>query len=69
MADVLKDEGPITLRWLEGCARCQGDGHEDMTFVPLTFPLEREGMVVGTHWAPCPTNGEPIIMVVLKNEK
>ena len=44
-----------------GCARCHGDGHEDVFWMPLTHPLEAGG-VRFTHWAPCPTNGEPILM-------
>lgn len=61
--EVVITEGPITLRWQQGCARCEGDGHEDITFQPLTHPIVRDDLIVGTHWAPCPTNGEPIIMV------
>lgn len=57
---------PITID-LVGCARCHGEGHPELTFVPLTYPVEipRGDMVeytlTFTHWAPCPNNGEPIM--------
>lgn len=56
---------PITTD-LVGCARCHGDGHKALTFQPLTYPLrpDREHEPPLTHWAPCPTNGEPILMRV-----
>jgi len=47
---------------LVGCARCDGEGHPGLTFRPLTFPLEQEGAEPLTHWASCPTNGEPILL-------
>jgi hypothetical protein len=46
---------------IRGCARCDGDGHEDVTWLPLTHPIE-DSDGVWTHWAPCPTNGQPILM-------
>lgn len=42
---------------LVGCARCDGDGHPGLTFTKLTHPC-----LDFTHWAPCPTNGEPIML-------
>ena len=46
---------------LNGCARCHGDGHEGLVFKPLEHAVEdADGEY--THWAPCPTNGEPILM-------
>lgn len=50
---------------IKGCARCHGDGHEDLVFQPLTHPFTAEPGVSAytfTHWAPCPTNGEPILL-------
>ncbi len=49
---------------LEGCARCQGDGHATLTFHPLTYSVEIDSEEVFTHWAPCPTNGEPILLSI-----
>ena len=47
---------------VRGCARC-GDNHELVGFRPLTNPC------VGlTHWAPCPTNGEPIMLAIVPDE-
>jgi len=75
-----------------GCARCDGDGHKQLTFKKLTFPVETVmselelsdldrqiaddprhpcsstlkqlelASIPFTHWATCPTNGEPILM-------
>lgn len=49
---------------LVGCARCHGDGHPALRWEPLTHPVpsDVEGDPPWTHWAPCPTNGEPILM-------
>lgn len=49
-----------------GCARCGGEGHKGLLFKPLTNPIIvytgiRHGHVTATQWAPCPTNGEPIL--------
>lgn len=45
-----------------GCARCHGDGHAGLKFMPLTYPYIEDGGTEMTHWAPCPTNGEPILL-------
>lgn len=42
---------------MKGCARCEGEGHPQIRFKKLTHPV---GDL--THWAPCPTNGEPILL-------
>jgi hypothetical protein len=47
---------------ITGCARCEGEGHENMTWEPLTHPIEDSDGALWTHWAACPTNGEPILM-------
>lgn len=49
---------------LVGCARCRGDGHSALTFEPLAYPVECEGGASFTHWAACPTNGQPILMAM-----
>lgn len=55
---------------IRGCARCHGDGHDDVVWVPLLYPaLDVDGRVVATHYAPCPTNGQPILMISYKNER
>ena len=52
---------------MQGCARCQGEGHDNIHFNKFTHPIGDF-----THWALCPTNGEPILMasrhVPLENE-
>ena len=52
------------LQNLRGCARCGGE-HPELEFRPLTRPVEVSQQVVFTHWASCPTNGEPILMAVV----
>lgn len=47
---------------LNGCARCDGEGHKGLVFLPLDHPVEVDGREVFTHWALCPENGEPILM-------
>lgn len=52
-----------------GCARCRGDGHEGLTFAALDNPVEiegKDGMIVLTHWTPCPTNGQPILLAFVE---
>lgn len=44
------------------CARC-GESHYDLEFQPLTRPTE------WSHWAPCPTNGEPIMLKIVDLEE
>ena len=63
----MSDSGPITLDQ-HGCARCGGDGHPNMTFLPLTHPVEINAETIFTHWALCPTNGEPILMLTFNKE-
>ena len=40
------------------CARCGGD-HDGLEFRSFDLPAGKF-----THWAPCPTNGEPVLMTV-----
>jgi hypothetical protein len=43
------------------CARC-GLDHKEIEWKHFTRPIEDEDGTVWTMWAPCPTNGEPILM-------
>ena len=54
---------PITADQI-GCARCDGEGHSNITYQPLTFPIDFGDGWIATHWAPCPTSGEPILYCV-----
>lgn len=56
-------EVTITMNQV-GCARCDGNGHANMTYRQLTHPVVLEGILRFTHWALCPTNGEPIMLLV-----
>lgn len=63
MSDAPYPEGDTFTVDLRGCARCLGDGHPGLEFKPLTHPVEIGDEVRYTHWALCPTNGEPILML------
>lgn len=56
----MPEPAPVTMDQV-GCARCLGRGHDNITFVPLTHPVAA-GEYLFTHWAPCPANGEPILL-------
>jgi len=45
-----------TVAKLSNCARC-GLEHDDLVFLRLKNPIEAH-----THWALCPTTGEPILL-------
>lgn len=63
----VNDDDTVTLDQ-QGCARCTADSHDGMTFLPLTYPIRLGGEKL-THWAPCPTNGEPILLLVSEKEE
>jgi hypothetical protein len=44
------------------CARCQQD-HPDLEFRELNNP----GEIKASHWALCPTNGQPILLRISKD--
>jgi hypothetical protein len=56
--------GPVKVEWMIGCSRCDAIGHANVTFQPMARPMELVGSPPLTHWAPCPTNGDPILMFV-----
>jgi hypothetical protein len=47
-----------------GCARCHGDGHTELVFRRLAHPVESSEVPL-THWATCPTTGEPILLAIV----
>jgi hypothetical protein len=46
---------------VRGCARCGGD-HNELHFERLEMPVIDDDGTTWTHWAPCPANGQPILM-------
>lgn len=68
MRGKLVTDGPDELvQDIVGCARCHGDGHEGLTFKRLTHPVaDPDGRPIATHWATCPTTGEPILHATWK---
>lgn len=51
---------------ITNCARC--GGLHIATFKPLTHPIVTTELTF-TLWAPCPVNGEPILMGVLSKSE
>lgn len=52
---------------IQYCARC-GQDHDGLEFQLLTHPMnDSDG--IRNYWAPCPTNGEPILMRILQVTK
>ena len=70
----MSDDLPISYTVdLVGCARCHGEGHRQLIFERLTYPIQAwdeqlKRVVQVTHWALCPTNDEPILMAFVKKE-
>ena len=51
---------------VRSCARC-GQDHEKLEFKLLTNPIP-DGDFYWTHWASCPTNGEPVLLYIFENK-
>jgi hypothetical protein len=60
--------GTRTVR-MRGCARCHGEHEDEIEFLPLDHPVVEDGKTVATHWALCPTNGQPILMITLATKR
>jgi hypothetical protein len=58
MAETNLSEITINVR---SCARCGGD-HEAVTFKKMDGPVIDDEKIIGTHWAACPKNGDPILL-------
>lgn len=50
------------------CARC-GRDHAALPFLRLQRPMEDADGVDWTHWATCPTTGEPVLMFIRTTEE
>jgi hypothetical protein len=53
---------------LEGCARC-GEDHHIENWQKFDRPVELESEAPLTHWAICPTSGQPILMRITDDGK
>jgi hypothetical protein len=50
------------VQTITGCARCHGEGHEELRFRKLRYSHPGgDHPVQWTHWAICPATGEPIL--------
>ena len=52
---------------VSGCARCGGNHH--VNWREFTHPVVDADGTTWTHWTPCPTNGEPILMAKVPVEE
>lgn len=55
------DESKILVNGIDNCARCGGNHTEGVWFFRFTYPIQDKDGTLWTHWAACPTNGEPIL--------
>lgn len=60
MADDIFPPKPQPKPFLSNCARCSVDHYLPIQWRKLARP-QVCGDVTFTHWAPCPTNGEPLL--------
>jgi hypothetical protein len=51
---------------INGCARCEGEGHKDLLFHPFTHPIVMDDGYTFTWWAMCPTVNEPIMLAYVE---
>ena len=67
---------PLHVTGITNCARC-GCAHENLEFKEMAQPLTLypdtsdvlKETIVFTHWCPCPTNGDPILLLSEPDEK
>ena len=62
---MAEPERNLAIKLVCGCARCGGD-HVSVVTRKLTRPVAPEDVpwLLWTHWFPCPTNGEPVLVRV-----
>lgn len=46
---------------IKNCSRCGGH-HDQLRFEMLLHPVYCNAFETMTHWAPCPTNSQPILV-------
>lgn len=68
MGGALAHLGEPFVASINGCARCRGEGHNNLVWHPLRYPVEWRDTTIATHWAFCPELGEPILMVATETE-
>jgi len=60
-SEELKWVGEVHVGDQKGCARCGAEEHLQLAYQPFTNHIDFGDGFVATHYAPCPTNGEPIL--------
>jgi hypothetical protein len=62
------DTGEFVTIAVNQCARC-GENHPPLSFKRAYLtPDDSPGILAWTHWALCPTTGDPILMIVVNND-
>lgn len=61
----MASRGTLARVKITRCSRC-GQDHDDVEARPLdrAFAPPEAAPLKWTHWAPCPTNGQPIMFIV-----
>lgn len=57
----IAQDAKIEITGIESCARCGGNHEQSVWFFKFTYPIQDSNGTLWTHWAVCPTNGEPIL--------
>lgn len=52
---------------LKSCARCGGN-HDSLEFKEFKIPIKDSDKETWTHWATCPSTGDPVLMKIPKSE-
>lgn len=69
LAALMMEENEDSITTTVGnCARC-GNDHVDIVFRQFTSPVMSSDDIEFSHYALCPTNGEPILMYVTEKEQ
>lgn len=58
---VLTVAGEVLVSGVGHCARC-GTDHQSVRFERLLHEMRDSDGTIWTHWARCPTNGQPILL-------
>jgi hypothetical protein len=67
------EDTSIVINRLEGCARCGGEGHDDLVFEKLKYPFvvdDGDELVYATytHWVMCPSVYQPIMLTIIPED-
>lgn len=61
-AESKKPDPQLVGRSVHGCARCGGAHINKIDWYRFERPVVDDDEITWTHWATCPTSGDPILM-------